>query len=499
VEALIQIVIWLARAAYKAYRKSQQGQAMAEADAAGETGELLSGAPPRQVTADPGLDSKVASFEGDLRQFTTPADPDRAILQRAASEALSPRVEQWSHQIKVAPDEAQATVPFELGSARRELAALQRIAAQRGADDRGVLLDRVDAVAMALYRPLLDFQQRRDLPLSTRHTAALVGEAGGSLTGALSRIPVAPIEVSVRLQHDVVAWPSIAREVGRDILLSLDGFEAELRRAAAFPDARPVDLTAGYLTEEHVVRSLGGWLTPLCADGIAALLLGPAYLAHLIALERIPDQPFKVRVVQVVQGHVAPVPPAELRVQMAAAVLERVGFAAEAVSLLDAWNQAHGADLEFYFPVGGGRYATLGEDFYLQPVRDLARVLCSEQVDALSGMHLLDVTDLHHSLGRQRQAEAVSMAFALGNSREEDPRAVVAGAALLGVEDPDQRVAALSLLQRSVVVESRARPTLDPIRRQLDRETLLSPDVIRDAMVLPRVLQRKGLSFGGSS
>ena len=76
---------------------------------------------------------------------------------------------------------------------------------------------------------------------------------------------------------------------------------------------------------------------------------------------------------------------------------------------------------------------------------------------------------------------------------------MVAGAALLGVEDPDQRVAALSLLQRSVVVESRARPTLDPIRRQLDRETLLSPDVIRDAMVLPRVLQRKGLSFGGSS
>ena len=498
-EALVQIVIWLVRAAYKAYRESQQGQAMAEADASGETGKLPAGAAPRQVAADPGLAGELAAFEGDLRRFTTPTDPDRATLQRAASEALSPRAERWTQQLQVNPDEAQATVPFELAAARRELAALERIAAQRGADERGELLERVDAVATALYRPLLEFQDRRDLPLSTRHTAALIGEVSGSLTATLAGVSVAPIEVSVRLQHDVVAWPGIAREVGHDILLSLGGFEAELRRAAGFPEARSVDLTAGYLTEEHVVRSLGGWLTPLCADGIAALLLGPAYLAHLIALERIPDQPFKVRAVQVVQGHVAPTPPAELRVQMAAAVLERVGFAAEAVSLLETWNQVHGADLEFYFPVGSGRYATLGEDFYVQPTRDLARVLCSEQVEALSGMHLLDVPGLHHSLGRQRQAEAVSKAFALGNTRQDDSRAVVAGAALLGLEAPDQRVPTLSLLQRSIPVASRTRPTDDRIRRQLARETLLSRDVIRDAMVLPRVLQRKGLSFGGRS
>ncbi len=498
-EALFQIIIWLAKAAYKAYRESQQGKAMAEADAAGETGELLPGGRLRGTAADPDLTGKVEAFDRDLRQFTTPTDLDREVLQRAAEEALAPRVEGWTTSLKITPDDAQATIPYELAVARRELAALERIAAQRGAGDREALLARVDAVAAALYEPLLDFQRRRGLPLSTRHAVGFVGESGGSLTGPLSRISVAPIEVSVRLQHDVAAWPGIAREVGRDILTSLEGFEDELRRASGFPPSRPVDLTAGYLTEEHVVRSLGGWLVPLCADGIAALLLGPAYLAHLIALERIPDQPFKVRVVPVAQGHVAPNPPAELRIQMAAAVLERVGFAAEAVSLVDSWNEVHGADLEFYFPVGGGRYATLGEDFYVQPVRDLARVLCSEQVDALSGMHLLDISDLHHSLGRQRQAEAVSMAFALGNPREEDPRAVVAGAALLGVEAPDQRVAALSLLQRSVVVKARKLPVQDRIRRQLDRETLLSPDVIRDAMVLPRVLQRKGLSFGGSS
>lgn len=497
-EALIQIVIWLVRAVYKAYRESQSGQAVDAADGSGGSRELLPGEAAGPVQVDPSLDEAVQSFQAELRAFTTSRGPGREQLVQAADAALSERVAEWETLLKVSPEEAQRRIPGELAEGRRALAALKKIAAQReGGGDRAAFLQRVDAVATALYSPLLEFQRRRGFALSTRYAAAFVGETSASLTAALARVEVAPIEVSVRLQHDAIAWPAIAREVARDILASLDGYEAELRRAAAFPGAQAVDLTAGYLTEEHVVRSQGAWLQPLAADAIATLLFGPAYLAHLVSLLRIPDQPFKVRVVQVASGFVSGTPPAELRVQISAAVLEQIGFADEANGLLVGWNDTHGADLEFYFPVGGGRYATLGEDFYVQPARALARAVCGEQVAALSGMHLVDVPDLHHSLGRQRQTEAVAQAFALGTPpRKDDPRAVITGAALLGQRDPEQRVAVLPLIQQSIEIEAPERQTRDPIAQRLEKETLLSPDVIRDAMVLPRVLQRKGLSFG---
>ena len=491
-EALVQIVIWLVRAAYKAYRESQQKQAL---DGAGDAGPAREAAP--SMAVDPALGEAVEAFRADLRAFTMSPPPAREQLARAADSALAPRIDEWAQQVQISPDEAQRVVPGELLRGRRALAALHHIAAQREAGgERAAFLQRVDAVATAYYRPLLDFQKRRGFPLSTRYTAAFAGESSASLTAALAWIEVAPIEVSVRLQHDVIAWPAVARECAHDILASLEGYEAELRRAAAFPDARPVNLTGGYLTEEHVVRSLGGWLVPLAADAIATVLVGPAYLAHLVALERIPDQPFKVRVVQVAGGHVSSIPPAELRVQTAAAVLDQIGFSEESDELVEAWNRTHGGDLEFYFPVGDGRYATLGEDFYVQPARTLARAVCGEQVAALSGMHLVDVPDLHHSLTRHRQAEAVAQAFSLGTPRKGDPRAVIAGAALLGHRDADQRVAALPMIRRSIEIESLPRRTRTSIERRLEEETLLSPDVIRDAMVLPRVLQRKGMAFG---
>jgi len=420
-DALFELLVWLLRAAYKAYRKRQLGQ-----DGADEE------------------------------------EPDHST--RAV-----PRAPQVT---RTAVDEASETL--------RELEALRRDA------ERPAFLRDVEFVARALYEPLLEFQRRRGIPLSTREVVAVEGESPGDLTRLCAGAPLAPIEVSSRLRLDVLAWPTIAREVGRDILFSLEGFDDGVRTAAQFPQARPV-LDPGYLDESHVMGALGSWRVELCADGLGSLLTGPAYLASLVSLHRQPREPYRTRTVPVARGRVQPTPPAELRVQASAAVLEQLGFADEAGALLDDWTDVHGDPMEFLFPIGGGRYAAIPEDMLLQPVRELARALCAHTSPSLAGMHLVDVPDLHFSLARHREATAVAASSMQDHGG--DPRPLLAGYALAGYRDPDRRAQLRSMLHfapaRATQRSAPSRPTATA------PETLVSPAVLRDAVVLQGVMQRK--------
>ena len=486
-EGLLELLIWLARAAYKAYRKHQGD--IDEAD------EEVAQPPERTAQADPQtahrhVEDGVEAFRSEVTSFVRSADDDPVIrvLQDHANHALLGAADAGVEALRTAADlgAAAAHVAAETSRSRRVLKTLRRMAGQRVDPGQLALLQDVETVAAALYQPLLDFQQHRGIPLSTRRIVAVEGETPGDLTRLFAAAPLAPIEVSARLRHDVLGWPTIAREVGRDVLISLNGLADDVRAAATFPAAR-AQLDPGYLSEAHVHGALGTWLPELCAEGIASLLTGPAYLASLISLQRQPEQPYRTRTVFIADGRVLPSPPAELRVQIAAAVLEQIGFAGEANALVADWVEVHGDPMEFLFPVGGGRYAAIPEDMLLQPVRDLARVLCDHQIPSLSGMHLVDIPDLHYSLARHREAEAIAASDT--DSQDEEPRAAMAGYALLGYQEPDRRVQLLSPL-RGLLRGRRPEAPL-PVRvGQATAESLLSPAVLRDAIVLRGFFQR---------
>ena len=486
-DGLLELLIWLVRAAYKAYRKRQ-----GEIDEADE--DLL---PPSERT-EPGdpqaarhrVEDDVEALRSEVTSFVRRENGDPAIraLQTHASHVLLGAADAGVESLRTAADlrTSAARVAAETSRSRRVLKTLRRMAEQRDDPTRVTLLQDVETVATALYQPLLDVQERRDIPLSTRRVIAVEGEAPGDLTRLFAAAPVAPIEVSVRLRHDILGWPAIALEVGRDVLVSLEGLGDEVRAAAGFPAARP-QLDPGYLSEAHVQGALGGWLPELCAEGVASLLLGPAYLASLISLQRQPDQPYRTRTVPIADGRVLPSPPAELRVQIAAAILEQIGFADEANALVDDWTAVHGDPMEFLFPVGGGRYAAIPEDMLLQPVRDLAQALCGHQIPSLAGMHFVDIPDLHYSLARHREAEAIATSNT--HRQDEDPRTATAGYALLGYREPDRRMQLSSSLRGVIGRQTQIRPLPARVEPAAE-ESLVSPAVLRDAIVLQGFLQR---------
>jgi len=499
------LIVKLIEAGVKAYRESQRQQAEQR------TSGGVAGQPQRrrvvrrqaQQQADPhsarqqAVDKAlVASAENletlarDLARET--AEEDRALraLGDVAQEVILPAAREAGREAargSQGDPSWAASMQARLRFHQRMFGGLQQIATQRRDPQRAPMLHAVDAVAMSVYRPLLAFQERRGIPLSTTRPVAVLGETPGSMTPLFARTPIAPIEVSVRLQHDVAGWPLIAREVGRDIVISLDGYREAVRVAAEFPPPRPA--LGQHVTEEQVRAALGVWQVELSADIIAAIALGPAYLASLTMLYANPDQPFKTRLVQVGEGQIRPEPPAELRVVAVAEALHRIGMTDEADPFVSAWYAAHDSELEFYFPTGGGRYAAVPEDFYTEPARRLARTICGHQVQALSGMHLLDVPGFHYSLARRKETELVLDGFRRGGTPRGDARALVAAAALYGHAEPTQRVPALARLRAALSSEAEAISRAVAIPGAGGRESMWSPQVIRDAVILQDLME----------
>ncbi len=474
---LDQLLILLIKAGVKAYKEHQRAKARASGSGAPSEPSGAPAAPPaaRRPTADAQVLLQVA------RQFAGEPvdDPARAALRRAATTAV------------IAPAEAGAGGEH-LRFLQRLMGALQQLDGQRADPQRAPLLADLDRVAAAYYTPLLQFEARRGIRLSTQHPVAYLGEGSGSLAALMSRSPVAPIEVSAGSRVDVMAWAALAGEVGRDIVLSVDGLHDELRTAAAFPPPAGT-LAAGVLDADTVRGALGAWLIDLCADAVGGLIAGPAYLAVLSSRLRSPDEAYRTRVVSAREGRLSTRPPPELRVQVLAGVFREMGLDDEARPLLDAWRDLHGDERDFYFPAGLGRYAAIPEEFYLDPVRDLARVVCRHQAGSLAGMRLLDVPGLHYSLHRHRATLTAVENLRRGSTMEADPRSLVEAAALLGAGDPARRTDTLTLLRRALAgtrpdgetpAADRARTA--PVAR---RESLLSPAVLRDAMVLQGVFR----------
>ncbi len=495
------LIAELVKAGIKAYQKSKQNQAM-QGTSGGISGQPLRrrrGGAPRQAApqADPSREADRAlvqaaeTLEQVARKFDR-ATEEQGEAQRAlgqvAREVVVPAARKAASEATRGGDASHhAQIQGQLRFHQRMFGTLEQLAAQRRDPQRAPLLHAVDAVALACYEPLLDFQRRRGIPLSTQRPVALIGENAGSLTPLLARTPVAPIEVSVRLQHDVAGWPTIAREVGRDIVISLEGYREELRVAADFPPPRAQ--VPQQLTEESVRAALGVWQVELVADVIAAIVLGPGYLASLAMLYATPDQPFKTRLIQVDGGQLDPRPPSELRVVAVGEALHRIGMTEAADPVLDGWSAAHDGDLEFYFPTGGGRYAAVPEDFYTEPVRRLARAVCGQQVRALDGMHLLDVPGFHYSLARHKEAELALQSLRAGRPPRARPRAAVSAAALLGHQDPSRRVPALGLLRDALSTEAEALARAAVRPGMMRAESPRDPQVIRDALILSEILE----------
>jgi len=499
------LIVELIKAGAKAYKKSQQNQAASQTSGGvggrpqrrvrrGQAPQTIAQQSARQAAADKALVQAAEKLEEFARGFARDtAEEDQALqaLGRVAGEVIVPAARKDGRNAArggQGDPHWHAGIQGRLRFHQRMLGGLEQMAAQRRDPQRATMLHAVDVVALSCYRPLLAFQERRGIPLSTSRPVAIFGEAPGSLTPLFARTPVAPVEVSVRLQHDVAGWPTIAREVGRDIVISLDGYREDLRVAAEFPPPRAA-LPGGGLTEDVVRDALGVWQVELCADIIAAIMLGPAYLAALTMLHGSPDQPFKTRVVQVTDGHIDPRPPAELLVVAVGEALHRIGMTEQADEILDAWLSAHDADMEFYFPTGGGRYAALPEDFYAEPVRKLARVVCGQQVKSLAGMHLLDVPGFHFSLARHKEAELALDVARTGRIPRGDARTAVAAAAMLGYLEPSQRVPALELLRGALAPEAETLSRSVARRVTGGREDPLAPQVIRDAIIMYELLE----------
>ncbi len=364
-----------------------------------------------------------------------------------------------------------------LRRSRLRLDQLQQWWAQRADPQARHVLGDADALARALYRPLIEVATRTRVPVRPAVPVCAFSEHGPAMSLIFHGTGVAPVLLPERFAREVTAWPVIAHEVGHAVHDSFPGLVAEV---------------AGLLEPMLPVER---WAPELFADAMGVLLLGPAFV---LAQEREladPDEPLNVVVAPATEeAGLLEHPPAHLRMRFVTAVLDRMGFPTEAADAWERWDEAHDSPEAFYFPSRHGGYVGIEAESLLEAAADGARTLVSTALRSMGGHALSSFPGLAFGAPQQQATVDLMRDLASGAPRRADPRAIVAAAVLVGRDGEVSTRRLADLVRRSILGigtgEAPGRPggpaaAAAPVAPASRHQELVEALVLAEAVVTP--------------
>jgi hypothetical protein len=314
--------------------------------------------------------------------------------------------------------------------------------------DRAVLGD-ADALAIACYRPILDFARQHHLPIESNQPITLFYQGGTFIELAFLEYKLAPIGLPESYRTSPWRWPAIAHEIAHDFYVSLQDLEQELVAKLELDLEEQESIKPGDEAFDRLLCRI--WLEEIFADVVGALMIGPAYLRAMTAIFREPGAPQTVVAIHVSpDGAIDVHPPRHLRVHMTAHILERQGFGQRARELCRIWDQEHQEPevLTLTTP-------TIRHGLPLAPLLEKCEALANRLYDveprSLAGHRLADIPGLDFSKLHVRRAERAAERLSDGQPVAFDARALIAAATSAALDNPD-RVASINEATRLSIV-----------------------------------------------
>ncbi|MEC8424919.1 MAG: hypothetical protein VX000_14140, partial [Myxococcota bacterium] len=444
-DLLFYLVIWIGRAILKAYR-SGRGAPRDSVDDPGNRRE------PEPGTAGPRRSSPVRSSLGTLDRMLQELDvaahgaPVHAKALAVLSErfaALGPGgrpfldliegrlrpeiraaedlIRRVTQQVRSAPP-AQAVGVLHaaehlpaarriLGAAPGRIAGLQRLAGSREDPSTRAVLADADAMAAALWAPFHAFAIRHELAVPDAQPVTALATDGASVGADLlsARTPV------LRVPRDVAADPyrqtAVAHEIARLAWMRVPGLAKQTL------DAMDIDATPALL-RLHDGRIRGSlrqpfraWAEEMFCDAMTVMLLGPSGLRGLLHRVASPADLDAIQLAHASRGRsYAPEPPAHLRIGMAASLLARMGFEAEAQSIQADWDRLHRSVDSVVLPCQDERLIRVPASVLLDFIGPRLETWFNAELPALAGFRLESIPGWMMSPGvwarvRRRAAE----------------------------------------------------------------------------------------------
>lgn len=376
------------------------------------------------------------------------------------------------------------------------------------------MLGDADALAEACYRPIVQFAESANLPLTAAHPVVRLSEVDLAIWTGFASTSIAPIFLPPDFFHRIAWWPAVTHEVGHSFLVSVEGLRDELADELGLPSEEegsiPLALDmSGQLPQSELWRVHGAWFEELFCDVFGTLMCGPAYGLTMVDLFSAKEDPREVLVVPPdANGRYGVHPPRHLRVHVVAWVLEHAGFAREAKALLAAWHEKNGLsedDTEgnsqtplLFFTRAGYAYVPWAA---VRPItKELVEQLYRGPLRSLDGHGLRDVPGLDYGPSLHAQAQRSKTALLAGQVPSvRDVRAIISGAVLAWVEQPEQEVQILQRARAAIPAvgtferapDAFDRPAAPSPAIALRRGVLeVTPGAVSEALVLRELLER---------
>jgi hypothetical protein len=509
--AIYEAGAWVVKRVRRAWRRWQERR-RAERDAATPPARQVPGPVPEAArSAEAELESArqgVAAQASDLACRAAAAEAE--LARSRATEPLAGLVRQ---AVKLRAEDIRRAVTASTADSlvvaqhAAEVAWLDNVLARvtawgrlRSGPPQGELLLAVDraagdlAVALGAALPGLRLGTAVAVPGPISAEERELGRQAGLLL-----VPVAPAA-----GESPGAWVSVALTVSHAFLAAQPAIQAELARHLDLPPG-PHYLPA-YLdpAEEEALIALpvAAGLGVLLADLVATALLGPAYAATLAAALARPDLPRAVSRLGVEPG--APVlsalPPPVLRVGVVAAALGHLGFAMERDAVLAAWRQAHRRLRSMSYPSELQGWLEVPLTAWDGLIDRLALAGLTTPLAALGGPGLAGLPGLAWSSERQAAAAQASTQLLQLRPPSVEPRVALAAALLAQGAEPDRGAALLRPLLVALAAPAGPAPRREALVTEPDAPLLdpagLDPRLVREALILSAILERRGRAFG---
>ncbi|MBX5482388.1 MAG: hypothetical protein IRZ16_11220 [Myxococcaceae bacterium] len=364
-----------------------------------------------------------------------------------------------------------------------------------------------DALAECCYAPIVDFARTRGLPLRSARPVARLSDFDLSIWTGFAPTSLAPIFLPPDFFSRVAWWPAVAHEIGHDFLISIDRLRDRLGVDLGLPPedvgTLPLHINAEGLPSGELVRVHGAWLEELFCDVFGTLMCGPAYALTMVELFSHEQDPREVLLVPFDRrtGHYDTHPPRHLRVHAAAWVLEAAGFHQDAREILEEWSALNDlGDDPSHVPLlffTSGRWVQVPFGPVAAFTRDFVERLYAGPLPALGGIGLRDISGLDFGPHEHAEANRARLALLAGQvPQTKDARAVIAGAVLAAREQPEQEATILHRARQAIVAvgtfEHRPDVYVPAALPQVPEALELSPDAVREALVLSEILRRPG-------
>jgi hypothetical protein len=419
-------------------------------------------------------------------------EPACALLLPTLDGFVVPGVDELRNTLEQARDPA-ALLPIFVGAARiaNLLTLLDALVEQRGSDELVELIDDADALAESCYRPIVEFCQARDLPLSSDRVAALFG---GDCSPALVRVGdptgMAILQLPWSWLAEVHRWPAVGHEVGHDFYLSVDGLDDELLARlglTAVRDGGPMPMSANGFHRGHVDTIIAAWRHELVADAFGVMMLGPAYAITTLEIFANPDQPEKTLMIDRDGDGYEAHPPGHVRALFVCRLLQRMGYGVIGDTLEQQWRARHGNPDRLYLPIPDGWLHLIG-DGIIERALAIGVSLYEDRFAALEQIPLRSIPGFDFGPREQQAAERVKQALLAGRrANVRDARLLIAGAVLAWSEQRGQAAAILRAAR--LAVGKLDLPVRGPkVTAAVSADEGFTAELVRESIMLDAVL-----------